>query len=272
MVMNLITAPETKRDGSVQSVERALSILVALSFGEDGRRLSDVAREISLPTSTVHRLLVTLEKCQFVQFERTQGTWHIGRRAYSVGESFTKRHNIVASAFPALRELRDRTQETVNLGVLENGKVLTIAQIRSRQVTRTISRVGDHTPTHNSGLGKAILSTYSSNQMTQILAIHPVRRHTKNTICSKSALEHNLIEARQRGFALDNEEYVSGVRCVAVPIANLRAIPPMAVSVSGSVDRISQNRLDEISALIHSTTDRLAETLGNLDEQSLHQN
>src|SRR6478609_12008775 len=103
------------RDGGVQSVDRALSIIEALAEDDEGYRLTDLAVRTGLSPSTVHRLLATLEGRRFVQFDRDESKWHIGAQSFVVGSTFMRRRNFSARALPYLRKLRDQTRETANL-------------------------------------------------------------------------------------------------------------------------------------------------------------
>jgi len=105
------------RDGGVQSVDRALLIIETLAEDDEGYRLTDLAVRTGLSPSTVHRLLTTLEKRRFVQFDRGESTWHIGAQSFAVGSTFVRRRNFVTQALPYLRKLRDQTRETANLAV-----------------------------------------------------------------------------------------------------------------------------------------------------------
>ena len=98
------------RDVGVQSVDRALSIIETLSEDDEGYRLSDLAIRTGLSTSTVHRLLATLEKRRFVQFDRTESKWHVGARAFTVGATGVRRRTLTAQAGAYLLKLRDLTR------------------------------------------------------------------------------------------------------------------------------------------------------------------
>src|SRR6202047_5005282 len=91
-------AANDPRDGGVQSVDRALSIIETLAEDDEGYRLSDLAVRTGLSTSTVHRLLATLEKRRFVQFDRYESKWHVGARSFSVGATFARRSKFTAHA------------------------------------------------------------------------------------------------------------------------------------------------------------------------------
>src|SRR5258708_4116308 len=109
------------RDGGVQSVDRALVIIETLAEDDEGYRLTDLAVRTGLSPSTVHRLLTTLEKRRFVQFDRDESLWHIGAQSFAVGSTFVRRPSLVPQALPYLRKLRDQTRETANLAVFDAG-------------------------------------------------------------------------------------------------------------------------------------------------------
>src|SRR6267142_1983735 len=124
------------RDGGVQSVDRALSIIETLAEDDEGYRLSDLAIRTGLSTSTVHRLLGTLENRRFVQFDRTESKWHVGARCFTVGATFARRRNFSAQAVPYLRKLRDLTRETANLAVVDDEFIVVLTRMESREIVR----------------------------------------------------------------------------------------------------------------------------------------
>src|SRR6478735_1266503 len=124
------------RDGGVQSVDRALSIIEVLAEDDEGYRLTDLAVRTGLSTSTVHRLLATLEKRRFVQFDRTESKWHVGAQSFAVGATFARRRNFVAQAMPYLRKLRDQTRETANLAVVDDESIIVLTRMESREIMR----------------------------------------------------------------------------------------------------------------------------------------
>src|SRR4030095_15549910 len=117
------------RDSGVQSVDRALSIIETLAEDDEGYRLSDLAIRTGLSTSTVHRLLGTLETRRFVQFDRTESKWHVGARAFTVGATFARRRNFSAQAVPYLRKLRDLTRETAHLRVVDAEFIIVLTRM-----------------------------------------------------------------------------------------------------------------------------------------------
>jgi IclR family acetate operon transcriptional repressor len=98
------------RDGGVQSVDRALLVIETLAEDDEGYPLSDLAVRTGLSTSTAHRLLATLERRRFVQFDRFESKWHVGAQSFAVGTTFARRRNFVVQAMPYLHKLRDQTR------------------------------------------------------------------------------------------------------------------------------------------------------------------
>src|SRR5690554_6772817 len=171
-LMSDASTTATPRSGIVQSVDRAMAILEVLGDEEEGCRLSDIARSTGLSVSTVHRLLTTLEQRRFVQFNRSDNLWHVGRGAFAVGSAFTRQRNFVAPALPILRRLRDQTRETANLGIIEDGEVVVLTQVESREIMRAITRVGGRAPVASSGMGKAILAAYRDDDVDAMITRH----------------------------------------------------------------------------------------------------
>lgn len=256
------SSQEVPRSGSVQSVDRALSLLEALGEEEDGCRLVDLVGRTKLSPSTAHRLLTTLQKRQFVQFDAAEGLWHIGRQSFMVGSRFVRRRNFVATALPYLRRLRDLTRETANLGYIEDGEVVVLSQIESREIMRAITRVGGHVPIVNSGLGKAILSTYSPEAVAASVAVRGMQRFTTKSILRMSDLKQELERVRINGYAVDDEEYQVGLRCIAATVYDSHSEVLCAISVSGLTARLTDERVEPVGEVVAQMARDLTATLG----------
>lgn len=253
---------EPERSGSVQSVDRALRLLEILGEDEEGYRLTDLATRSGLSPSTVHRLLTTLEKHRFVQFDQSDGMWHVGRQAFQVGSTFARQRNFVAPALPFLRRLRDHTRETANLGVADDGQMIFLAQVESREIMRAITRVGGSTPMVSSGMGKAFLAAYGPADVATIVAGHGMHKLTPRSITRASDLREELNRVRQQGYAVDDEEFLTGLRCIAAVVYNHQAEPLCAISVSGLSHRLTEKRVATIGPLVAETARELTLALG----------
>jgi len=235
-----------EHDGTVQSLLRAIALLEILAEDDEGYRLVDLAARAGLSTSTTHRLLTTLEQKQFVQFSRDSSLWFVGVRCFSIGSAFARRRNFATLALPHMRKLRDTTGETVNLGLLDQGDVVFLTQVESRELMRAITRPGGRSPLPCTAMGQALLSVMSEGEIADILKRHGLPRRTPNSIARPTLLHQVLTAARTHGYAVDDEENAVGLRCVAAVIFDEFRHPYAAISIAGPTVRVTPRRVPEL--------------------------
>ncbi|WP_316179269.1 MULTISPECIES: IclR family transcriptional regulator [unclassified Bradyrhizobium] len=252
------------RDGGVQSVGRALQILEILAEDDEGYRLSDLAVRAGLSTSTVHRLLTTLEKRRFVQFDRMESKWHVGAQSFAVGATFTRRRNFVALAIPYLRRLRDQSRETANLAVVDDESLMVLMRLDSREIMRSLTKVGGRLAMVASGMGKAVLATYSDDDVNGIIHRQGMPRLTEKSIIRASDLFRELETVRRQGYAVDDEEARIGLRCIAAVVHDSCREPLAAISVSGLASRLTDERVAVIGAMVRDVAAELTAALGGV--------
>jgi DNA-binding IclR family transcriptional regulator len=218
--------------GVVQSLDRALSILDVLSLNDGpGLGLGEISARAHLPKSTVHRLLATLDLRGFVIRDPTTGSYRLGLKGM--------RH---AGSGPEIRavlsDLAVSSGETANLGVLTGADVVYVDRVESPQALRWELGVGSRVPAHCSGMGKAILAFLDRDLVRRLLPAK-LRAHTGRTFTDRDALLAELGAIRTRGFAFDDEEFMDGVRCVAVPVWGGHDDVAGAVSLAGPAFRLT---------------------------------
>ena len=250
------------KDGGVQSVDRALLIIETLAEDDEGYRLTDLAVRTGLSPSTVHRLLTTLEKRRFVQFDRGESTWHIGVQSFAVGSTFVRRRNFVTQALPYLRKLRDQTRETANLAVVDDGAMVVLTRVESRELMRSVTKVGGRVPMVASGLGKALLATYSEQDVFAIIQRDGMPRLTSKSIVRAGELCKSLHDIRRQGYSVDDEEALIGLRCVSAVVYDDCSEPLAAISVSGKASRVPNDRLPILGKQVQEVAAELTMALG----------
>lgn len=250
------------RDGGVQSVDRALLLIETLAEDDEGYRLTDLAIRTGLSPSTIHRLLTTLEKRRFVQFDREQSIWHIGAQSFAVGSTFARRRNFLTQAMPYLRKLRDQTRETANLAVVDDGAMVILTRVESREIIRSVNKVGGRAPMVASGLGKALLSTYPEEDVFAVIRREGMPRLTSKSIIRAGDLCKSLQDIRHRGYSVDDEEAQIGLRCVSAVVYDDRAEPLAAISVSGKASRVPDDRLPVLGKFVQEVAAELTNALG----------
>ena len=252
---------ETRSD-TVQSLTRALSILNELAASERGLNLSETAARTSLPISTTHRLLNTLQQKKFVQFNQDQGIWTIGVQSFIVGNAFLHVRELSLIARPIMRELMDSTGETVNLAVENQGEAIYIAQIESLMTMRAIAKPGGRAAMHASGVGKALLACMNEEMVNRILMRHGMPKLTERTLVAPEMLKKQIADIRRKGYAVDDEENAIGLRCIAAAISDETGQPVGAISLSGPAVRLRKDMIADLGGAVKKTAERITIGLG----------
>jgi len=260
-------AAANDRRGQVQSLQRAIRILEVLAESAYGMSLGEMAEILGLPPSTLHRLLTTLESSRFVRFDAGEGLWQIGVQAFIIGSAFVRARDLVRMARPHMRRLMEASGETANIYVEDNGEAVCIGQVECRQVMRAISRPGGRVRMHCSGAGKAILAWRGDEELAAVLRSHGLPRATERTIDRPARLREELARIRERGFAVDDEEYAIGMRCVAAPVFDEQGYAIAALSVSGPRARIDNARLAELGPLVARTARAVTAAYGGMEPE-----
>ncbi|PQQ22797.1 glyoxylate bypass operon transcriptional repressor IclR [Photorhabdus hindustanensis] len=261
-----ITANNTVANGQVQSLSRGLTLLEYISESPGGIALTDLAQQAGLPNSTTHRLLTTLQQHGFVRQIGDLGLWVIGSHTFIVGSSFLQSRNLLALIHPILRRLMEDSGETVNLAILDHSEyeAVIVDQVQCNALMRMSAPIGGKLPMHASGAGKAFLSTLSDNQLVQLLhkkGLHSYTQHTKTT---PSSLKENLEQARKQGYSFDDEEHALGLRCIAACIYDEHHQAFAAISISGPVSRITDDRITELGALVIRAAKEISKEYGGI--------
>ena len=256
------TAPE--RTDQVQSLVRALTIVNRLSDADEGVSLTEVAQQVGLSPSTAHRLLTTLEQERYVHFDAERRIWSVGMQAFMAGNAFLKTRSLVGLARPHMRRLMEESEETVNLAVEDQFAAVYLAQVECRQMMRAFARPGGRVPLHCSSVGKALLSALPDATLSKIFHRKGLPRLTVKTIHTTSALREDLARSRERGYALDDEEHAVGLRCIAAVIFDEGADPVAAVSVSGPMARISDDRIPSLAEAVRRGADAITAQFGGV--------
>jgi IclR family acetate operon transcriptional repressor len=252
---------ELRRQGrGVQSVGRTLDILEFLGSSEQEFGVSEIGAATRLSAGTVHRLLGTLVSRGYVRKNQRTRRYSLGLRALTM--AITARERIGPLALPFLKELMQKSQETANLAVLEDGSTLYIEQVfPPARALRMFTDPGNRVPLHTTGTGKVLLAYQPPRLLEFILGRTRLSRHTVSTITDLSQLRAELQQVRRDGYASDFEEQEEGVRCLAAPVFGPDGNIFAAMSVSGPASRLDQRRMDAVVPDLKRISAALSEAL-----------
>lgn len=239
-----------------------MMILERLAESANGLSLSELSLQLGFSLATIHRLLYTFEKLGYVYQNQEMGLWFIGVRSFEVGIAFLNHRDLVTISRPVMFALMETSGETVNLSIVDDGEIVYISQIECNEMMRMIVKLGGRAPMHASAAGKAMLTTFTKNQINQILKKKGLKKITPNTISSSSDLNAEILKSKRQGYAIDDEEQAIGLRCVAAPVYNELSVACAAVSISGPKVRISDQRLTELGIAVMKAANQITQDLG----------
>lgn len=234
-------------DGTIKSVLNAFEIVESLSRS-GGQTASELATELDIPVSTAHNYLNTLTDTGFVV--RNGTVYRAGTRFLEIGERRRQRMAVVRAAESELPKLAAETGEHVSLMIEENGLGVLISLEKGNEAIDLDSFRGVRMPLHTVAPGKAILAHLSRDRVEEILERHGLERMTKNTITDRDELYDHLEAVRERGYAIDRGERMSGMTCISAPILDRNDEVRAAVCVCSPSHRIDDDRFDEIAAAV----------------------
>ncbi len=247
--------------GTLQSLDRALGVLVAVSRAGRGT-LTDLSLSLGVPTATTHRILTTLQKHGFVTFNEDHQDWSIGIEAYRVGASFMNRSSLMDVSRPAMRRLMERTGETANLAIPDGAEVVFVEQFETTNPIRAFFARGTRTSMHASGTGKAILASWPEERVRRVLMVSGLTAYTEKTLTQPVDLFEDLQKTAKRGYSYDSEERHSGMSCIGSVIYDEHQEACAGVSISGPSTRFDPMRIAELGAAVTEAAAEITRLIG----------
>ena len=246
----------------IKVLNKTFSILEILLQHGSAMNMTEISKKIGLYPSTIHRILDTLKYWGYVEQNPNTQKYQLGLKLVELGMAKINQMDLVREAAPYLRELAKQCNETVHLGILEEGEVLYLAKEESTQTIRMISYVGKRAPLHCTALGKVLLAHMSEEERKKILEDKELPRLTEKTITDKGELEKELNEIKKQDFALDREENEKNIRCIAAPIRNYQEKVIAAISISSPIFRIDKNVQNNLKEALIKTSNKISKRLG----------
>ncbi len=252
---------DASAQNTIQAVDRAIDVLEALATG-GAMTLTEIANEMGQAPATVYRILSTFQARGITECDPLTQDWSIGASAFRIGATFLRRTNVTASALPAMRHLMETTGETSNLGIEKSGMVIFISQLETHESIRAFFPPGTQAPMHSSGIGKALLSTFSEARLEAFIQEAPFERFTPQTIVTADGVRAEMQKIRAQGYAFDDEEKSIGMRCIAAPILNFQGQAVAGISISGPSHRVTLDRVAQIGGLVKAASAEVSRSLG----------
>lgn len=240
-----------------QAIDRTLAVLDLFRDLQHDLGISEIAEELKLSASTVHRIVRALVKKGYLAQNAASERYYLGRSAVLLGQAAN--HGLGLHLVQLILDrLGEETGESVNLGARDGGEMVVVIQAESKQPLRFSQEPGSRLPVYATAMGKATLSQARFIEEELRTLEKPLRPLTSKTITTVSKLRTELEVIRRRGYSVDDEEAIPGVRCVAASILSPAGHPIAAVAVQGPAVRMTRTRLKALGLVVRGAAEEIA--------------
>ena len=257
----------TRSVGTINALRRGLQMLETI--GDAGRlRLTLIADRMQLNLSTAHHMVKTLHEFGYlVQDENRE--YRLSPRVFKLAASAWDADQLGHAAVSAVAELALVTGETSHVAVFDRGDaVIILSRIEGNGSANLVERVGAARGFHCTALGK-VLMAYQPEEVQNHHLAGPLKVFTRKTVTNPNRLRDALRLAREQGYAMDDEEYTIGTRCIAAPVFNYSGMVAAAIAVHGNLWSITDQRIPELVRIVREKAAQLSAELGFMTAQSI---
>jgi len=243
------------------AILRAVRVLEAIARQDAPPQLSEICREVDLPKPTVYRILTTLEHAGLIGREPGSKRYTCAERLNALaGETLLRSPNRAARR-AVLEELVEQVGETCNLTIPNNNSVLYLDRVEASWPLRISLGAGSKVPLYASASGKMFLSYLPKRSRERFLRVTPLIRHTQNTLTDPSRLSREFEQIRANGYSVDNEEYLAGICCLAVPVRDSDGRVVAGVAVHAPATRMRLDQAMEFLPTLRQAADAISQTI-----------
>ncbi|HEY5562750.1 MAG TPA: IclR family transcriptional regulator [Clostridiaceae bacterium] len=245
-----------------QSGVRLLDIVQVMAYNREPIKLQDLSKKLLLPAPTVYRFLLTLIETEYVKQNPQTLRYYLTLKLCEIANHIHENINIREIAYPALKNLAEKCKESACMVIEEDLMAVYIEKVEGPDnMIRGFQRIGKRAPLYCTGVGKLFLSEMEEPLLTKVIE-RGLKPFTKKTITGEEALKAELDKIRVQGYAMDDEECEEGARCIAAPVRDYSGKIICSVSVSGPVNRMSYEHIDEIKVYVLEAGATISKTMG----------
>ncbi|BAL25472.1 IclR family transcriptional regulator [Azoarcus sp. KH32C] len=260
---NALRSETAKIDGDTPTL-RLFALLEVIAEKDQFFSLQSLVEEIGLPKPTLHRMLQQLESAGMLQRDGDGRQYSTGVRLRRLAEKLLLNNTMHGARRIVLRQLVEEVGESGNITAFNGSEVVYLDRVETAAPLRFYLHPGSHVPAHCSATGKLFLAQMSPAQRRRLLAHVPLERFTANTITDYDALEREIEIVKRNGYALDNEEFLPGLLCVAVLVPGKPGHSNMGVAIQAPIMRLTVDKaLHFLPAL-----QRAAQALANIEREA----
>ena len=243
---------------SVTKVFKIVELLVTKNEFE----LKELSQLLGIQKTTVHRMLLTLQDLGYVRQNPLNRKYQATIKFFELGQSVVRHTQLIDIARPHMVDLSRKVDENVNLGILDGIDAVCIDRVEGQNPLKVDQPIGSRAPAYVSAFGKALLAFLPDEERTEILSGHRIVRFTDKSHQTVIALERDLKKCKDRGYALDDEEAVTGIRCVGAPIIDHTGEVIAGISIALPAFRMNRKKQIEYAQFVTQTASLISKDLG----------
>lgn len=245
----------------INSIVKAFKLIECL-VSEEEFELSELSRRLQFPKTTAHRMLLTLESLGYVEQNQDNKRYRASIKFFELGWKVAAKINLIDLAHEFMVDLAKKTGETINLGILDGLEIICVDKVRSEHPLSHDQPVGTRHKAYSSGFGKAVLAFLPEDEREGLFKDHTIIPDTGRSLKSIIDVERDLRKIRNRGYSVDNEEGITGIRCVGAPIFGNDGRVIAGMSIAGPVMRIKMDLIPDLGKLVKKTAGSISIKLG----------
>lgn len=235
-----------------------------LAHSRAGLSLQEIVRRSGLPKSSVHCILVTLQRQEYLYRNRNTGRYMFSLKLFSLANTALGGLQLREQALPHLYALMQQTRLTAHMAILEQNEAVLIAKVDGPSIFRLATWLGKRMELHCTGLGKALLAHLPEQRLDELLRQHSLARHNENTLASLKRVREDLAQVVKRGYAIDDEEDEIGLRCIGAPVFDRTGAVIAAISIAGTTTQINGDNVSDLAKCVKRSAIGISRTVGHV--------
>jgi DNA-binding IclR family transcriptional regulator len=247
----------------IQTLVKGLDVLECFTSDVDEKGIKEISESIDIPESSVHRILQTLEYKGLVIQNEENKKYRLGLKLLVYARKATNMLEWKEKAKYWMKELNKQCGETVNLAIRDEENIVYIDKVDSSHLLRPNFVIGHYYPSHCTSLGRMLLSDTGIQNLDALIE-GSVKKYSADTDYDIERIKQEVYKARERGYALDDEEFQPGLRCVAAPIKAFGGKVIAAISITSPTVRLDDKKYSQLTCLVVETAARISEEINKL--------
>lgn len=252
-----------KKQGASSTALKALRTLDIVASSLSDLSIQDVADRLKTDKITAYRMLITLHHAGYLVRNEETKRYRLSYKLVSLCKNLLAENEVTNLIMRTLKELSQKTQETLHYSVLDGHEAVLIHRVKGSQLVNVDFQIGDRSPLHCTSIGKVLLA-YQEPSMIDSIINAGLPPFASNTITDPEAFRKELSKIRLEGYGLDDHEFADNMRCIAVPVFENGGVVRSGISISGPDSRLTVEKLHELKGPLVEASSTLSRQLGGI--------